>query len=38
MLITGRTNMCRECDNTMTNAQIRCERPVHGSVHEPSSP
>jgi hypothetical protein len=38
MLTTGRTNMCRECDNTITNAQILCERPVRGSVQDPSSP
>jgi hypothetical protein len=37
-LITGRTNMCREWDKTMTNAQIRCERPVRGSIQEPSRP
>ena len=30
--------MCRECDSTITNAQIRCEPPVRGSVQEPSIP
>ena len=30
--------MCREYESTMTNAQIRWDRPVRGSVQEPSSP
>lgn len=38
MLATGRTNISLEWDRTMTKAQIRCERPVRGSVQEPSSP
>jgi len=36
--ITGRTNMYREHDNTITNAQIVTRRPPGTALHRPSLP
>jgi hypothetical protein len=36
--ITGRTNMYREQDSTITNAQIVTRRPPVDGVHIPSLP
>jgi hypothetical protein len=38
MLMTGRTNMCREQHSTIANAFTVCRRPDFGSVQRPSCP
>jgi len=35
---TGRTNMCRECESTITNAHTVTRLPVAGSSHMPNRP